>query len=548
MRLLKIRHLTAGLLMMVPAGLALGDEPQTKPAPAPATPTADPAVGLLDAARKGDVSVQAQGAGPGRITVRVTNNTNRRLRIVLPPGLIASGATGQFGGMGGGGGGMGGGGMGGGMGGGGMGGGGMGGGGMGGGGMGGGMGGGGMSGGRMLTMPATMGMMMLGRLIMTLIEPETWNPASLMSGMMGMGGGGMGGMGGGGMGGMGGGGMGGMGGGFRSVPPTELPHATLQPGQSRELATRIVALNAPSGDGSIAYPAMGEALQLDDAVTLGGDPRMQVALRRLARDKAPDNISQLVLWATAGMSWNDIARLSQAWANPNEMALARQLVEQLDANDNQTDTGRLLVEVVTKDDAPATFATTIRTLLTQRTVLGLQVDDQVPAKPHGPSVACRVQVQGTVEKPEALVQLATSDAQASAWTAVGKFTLPLTLKDGKLDEAAFGDALADELLKRLVKVAIKHPSAQASGTLIPRTAKQQEKVAYTVQVDNYSPLMLNGIALVGTGAKETDPLRVLAGIALSPRRRMSLPVSGHTAEAFGLKAGVKVMALDLSGL
>jgi hypothetical protein len=41
------------------------------------------------------------------MTVRVTNPTNRRVRVVLPPGLIATGATGQMmGGMGGMGGGM----------------------------------------------------------------------------------------------------------------------------------------------------------------------------------------------------------------------------------------------------------------------------------------------------------------------------------------------------------------------------------------------------------------------------------------------------------
>ena len=45
----------------------------------------------------------------GRMTMTVTNRTRRQLRVVLPPGIIAQGATGQFGGMGGGGGGMGGG-------------------------------------------------------------------------------------------------------------------------------------------------------------------------------------------------------------------------------------------------------------------------------------------------------------------------------------------------------------------------------------------------------------------------------------------------------
>src|SRR5262249_32680263 len=92
-----------------------------------------PEINLLDAVRDGLITVRADGKGDGRMTVSLTNRTRRQLRVILPPGLIAQSATGQFGGMGGGMGGMGGGmgGMGGGM-----------------GGMGGGMGGmGGMGGG-----------------------------------------------------------------------------------------------------------------------------------------------------------------------------------------------------------------------------------------------------------------------------------------------------------------------------------------------------------------------------------------------------------------
>ena len=137
--------LVGGGILLLSSSPARADEPaaiaegSTKSELAP--------LDLLEGLRTGVVSVDAEGTGDGRMTLSVTNRSDRQLRVVLPPGLIASGATGQFGGMGGG---MGGGGMGG-MGGGGMGG--MGGGGMGGGmgGMGGGMGGmgGGMGGGGM---------------------------------------------------------------------------------------------------------------------------------------------------------------------------------------------------------------------------------------------------------------------------------------------------------------------------------------------------------------------------------------------------------------
>ena len=70
-----------------------------------------PTYGLLDAMGQGLVAVDAEGRGDGRMTVSVTNKTKHPLRVVLPPGIIAQGASGQMGGMGGmGGGGMGGGG------------------------------------------------------------------------------------------------------------------------------------------------------------------------------------------------------------------------------------------------------------------------------------------------------------------------------------------------------------------------------------------------------------------------------------------------------
>src|SRR4029077_6221105 len=76
-----------------------------------------PLVNVIDGLRSGQLAASAEGTGDGRMTVHLTNRTGRKLRVLLPPGLIAAGATGQFGGMGGGMGGMGGGmgGMGGGM-------------------------------------------------------------------------------------------------------------------------------------------------------------------------------------------------------------------------------------------------------------------------------------------------------------------------------------------------------------------------------------------------------------------------------------------------
>ncbi len=86
-----------------------------KPNPKGATPEQDVVqeLSLLDALRDHQVTAKAEGIGDGRITLTITNHANHKLRVVLPPGIITQGATGQMGGMGGMGGGMMGGGMGG---------------------------------------------------------------------------------------------------------------------------------------------------------------------------------------------------------------------------------------------------------------------------------------------------------------------------------------------------------------------------------------------------------------------------------------------------
>ena len=548
-----IRSWCAGLVMLAPVGMAhAGDDAaKTKPASQPAAD--EPGINLFEAARAGAIAVSAEGTGDGAMTIRVTNRTNRKLKVVLPPGLVASGATGQMGGMGGMGGGMGGGGMGGG----GMGGGGMGGGGMGGGGMGGrgggGMGGGMMGGSRPLTMMPMQGLSAVANMIMNLVQPDTWDRMAFMRGMMAamgsMGGGMMGGMGGGmggmggGMGGMGG-GMGGMGGGFRSVPPVDLPTATVAPGQSRGLRTRLVRLGTPDDDGSIAFPAQGEPLTLSDVGQAQLSPKVRAALVRLSRDGAPESIAQMTLWAAAGMPWADVARLADAWANPQELALAKQLVADLDAQSDDADTGRILIEVSGRDEAGRVLAGQLASALKGRTVLGLAVEDRVPSRPVGPSLAVRVQVGGTAAKPEAMVQLASSDATASSWAPVGKFELPVGLdQSGQVKALEFNDALAAGLLDRLVKVSVR--KGPASGGVLPAAPKTAG--AYVIRIENYSPLLLNGVAISGMKPKAGDPIKMLLGISLSPRRTFSVPVTAESVERLGLK-NIKPVALDLSGL
>src|SRR4051794_21020223 len=100
---------TAVLLTCSLSGVSAGDQKAKNSLQA--TPEQElPTFSLLEAMDKGLVGVEAEGIGDGRMTVSVTNHTKGQLRVVLPPGLVAQGASGQMGGMGGMGGGMGGGG------------------------------------------------------------------------------------------------------------------------------------------------------------------------------------------------------------------------------------------------------------------------------------------------------------------------------------------------------------------------------------------------------------------------------------------------------
>jgi hypothetical protein len=405
------------------------------------------------------------------------------------------------------------------------------------GGMGGGMGGGGgMMGGmggmgrNAGTMPATMGMMMLSRMIMYFCgDPDSWDKRSLMIGMMG--GMGMGGMGGG-MGGMGGGMMGGMGGGMRSVPPTELPSALLNPGQTRHLPTRLVALAPPEPQEGVKLPEKGEPLKLGDIADINDSPRVQKALRRLAADAASKPVARLVMWhLTAGLDWDTLAQLSSGWANPYELTLARDFVERLDALPSG-ETGRVLFEVEGNDAANQALALEVSTALRHKVVLGLIAEIGIPPRPEGPAVALRVRVSAS----EARVLVHGSDAAATKWVPMGKLTLAVDQDGGKPIVGRLTDAIAEAALNRLVRVQLS------------KGVKDKGKMHYQLRVDNASPLVLNGLAAVGANSGPNASPRVLSGIALSPHRSMTVPASEEVVTSLGLKKGIKLIALDLSGL
>jgi len=336
------------------------------------------------------------------------------------------------------------------------------------------------------------------------------------------------------MGGMGGGMMGGMGGGFRSVPPVGTASALLRPGQVRHLPTRLVSLNGPTDDLRASRPGKGEKLQIGDIRTADAHPMLQDALIALAREKAPETVSQLVLWhLAAGLDWQTIAKISRRWANANELALARAFVARLNqehGNLKYAAPGVLYLDVTTNQDDRKPLAEELRETLKKSVVLGLSVEPGIPNAPAGPGLACRVTL---VAGDEAIVQVSTSDATAKRWVSAGKFTLPIA-KDAKPE--AIADAMAEGTLSRLVHTQL------VSGP------KAKGKPTYKIRIDNVSPLILNGLALSGTNASAESRPSALGGLSLPPRKSVSLPASGAMVERLGLKDGVRAIAADLSGL
>ena len=234
----------------------------------------------------------------------------------------------------------------------------------------------------------------------------------------------------------------------------------------------------------------------------------QKALKRLAADKAPTSVSQLVMWRVAGgLEWDTIAQLSEKWANRYELTLAQDFVDRLDTLP-EGETGRALASGRGYGRGERVDGGRGRQGDPRQDGAGLagQVGE-IPAQPEGPAVACRVRLTGS----EALVQVASSDAPAKNWVPFGKFSLPTVADKGKFDTAKFADGLAEGILNRLVR-------AQLS-----KGPREKGKLTFKVRIDNASPLILNGLAVLGTESKDGEMPKVLSGIALPPRKQHDAP-------------------------
>ena len=298
-----------------------------------------------------------------------------------------------------------------------------------------------------------------------------------------------------------------------------------------------MSISAPDPEQGLRLPEKGEPMRIvGDISQVNDDARVQKALRRLAAEKAPTSLSQLVMWnLAAGLEWSTIAQLSRDWSNRHELALARDFVNRLDAMQDG-ESGRLLIEVVASDEATQPLADAVSKSLHQKDVLGLvaEVSDKLAARPDAPAVACRVKLKAG----EALIQVLGSDASASNWVPFGKFSLPVVAGQEKFDASRFADGLAEGVLNRLVRAQV----------IKGATTREKGKLVYQIRIENFSPMILNGLALVGSDSPAKEMPKFLTGICVSPRRSLTIPADEQVVKALGLKKGIKLTALDLSGL
>jgi hypothetical protein len=291
----------------------------------------------------------------------------------------------------------------------------------------------------------------------------------------------------------------------------------------------------PDAEAGIGLPEKDEPVRIvGDIAQVNPNLRVQKALRRLAAGKAPTTIAQLVMWRlSAGLEWDAIARLSERWANTYEVALARDFTEHLDGLDPKTlEAGCLAFQIVGTGAVGQVMAKDLTRTLEKKTVLGLQAVLEVPTRPDGPSVACKVRLGDR----EALVQVAGSDASAQNWVPFGKFTLPIAQDPSKRDMAKFADALAEGILNRMVRAQLgKGPRVKG-------------KLTYQLRIDNASPLILSGLSVLGPVSRPEESPKPLLDLSIPPRKSLTLPVGEDAVKALGLKQGIRVIAVDLSGL
>ena len=86
--------------------------------------------------------------------------------------------------------------------------------------------------------------------------------------------------------------------------------------------------------------------------------------------------------------------------------------------------------------------------------------------------------------------------------------------DEKFDAKRFAEGLSEGVLNRLVRAQV-----------IKGTMQDKGKKLYQIRIENASPLILNGLALLGTDSDPTEKPKELLGMSVPPRQEPDR--SGH---------------------
>ena len=84
-----------------------------------------------------------------------------------------------------------------------------------------------------------------------------------------------------------------------------------------------------------------------------------------------------------------------------------------------------------------------------KTILGLVADTGIPARPHGPAIACRVKLKAA--KPLVQVSAVTRPPELGC---VRQVQPPVAHVQDKFDALRFADGMAEGILNRLVRAQV----------------------------------------------------------------------------------------------
>jgi hypothetical protein len=150
-----------------------------------------------------------------------------------------------------------------------------------------------------------------------------------------------------------------------------------------------------------------------------------------------------------------------------------------------------------------------------------------------------VRITGAADSPRVTVQVATTDGDAGSWVARGTFAFAVDAQTKpELRVALAAQRLGTGVLERLVRARLT------------KGQRVKGKETYKLQIDNVSPLVLDGVALAGPAgaAEDVVPFAALSGLSIAPRRSLTLSATPGIVEQLKLKKGVRVVAADLSAL